>query len=341
MELFAKYQLLLGENQQLSISGDLYSGYLTSKDREAMKVVFINLSNTIQSIAQQMEDVSAFIANNTSIRVFNLHNKVIQHLKDVISGLDDEMTKDLYQLDEIPIQGAYDLLKKDNHIIKVLDRFLNECNRVLENQAFEEKSMCQLYVIISKLELHLQERHSIIETVVKMSHNLETIINEVGTQIDKHQLMSFQSNIDIILKNATGMTKPQYELINVFKERQLFIYRRAERAIERDENAIIVFETYVKLLKSIKSYIDENNEILSFGSGYKKLKQEIEGIPRVQEKLDTLYRISGTKQHETDKDQQVSNSSNGSIDKRPINKKLMMIAASTVAFITIMIVYLL
>jgi len=341
MALFEKYQSDLAKNRQLSISGDLYSGYLTPADREAMAVVFKNISDVLQSITQKLEKESAYIAKNATIETFNLHNKVTQQLNEVIDQLGDEMEKDLYQLPEIPIQGAYDLLQKDNRVINVAVEFRNECTTVLENQSFDEQSMNRLYGLLTDLETRLQERHSKIDTVVTMSKNLNSGITDIGSQIDKHQLDSMQSNIDVILQNATGMTKPQIELINVFKERQLFIFRRAERAIERDENAIIVFEAYVKLLKSIQSYIEENDEILSFGSKYVQLKQAVEDIPRIQERLDMLYHISGTKQHENEKQSQSPKTNNEKTGKISLSRTLMLISAATVAVVAMVIVFLL
>lgn len=341
MELFEKYQSALAKNRQISISGDLYSGYLTPADREAMAVVFKNFSDALQSVAQKLENTSAYIAKNASIETFNWHNKVTQQLNEIINHLGDEMEKDLYRLTEIPIQGAFDLLQKDNHVIQGVVEFRNECKSVLQNRTFDEHSLIRLYELLTDVEIRLQERHSEINSVATTSKELHTKVNEIGSQIDKHQLESLQSNIDAILINGTGMTRPQYELINMFKERQLFIYRRAERAIERDENAIIVFEAYLKLLKRIQSYIEENDEILSFGSKYVQLKQAIEGIPRIQERLDTLYHISGTKQHKNEEKQHSANTNTEKTKKTPINNRLMLISAATVALVAIVIGFLL
>lgn len=339
MELFTKYQSVLNENKQLSLSGEAYSGYLSSRDRQLMRIVFENFASNLDELGKVLDENKTYVAQNASITAINYLNQLvtrIEHLRDTIL---EEMDQDLYQLSEIPLQGAFNLIQEDNRAIKSITRFRKNCESTINTKSFNEETLDRLIQAFADIEQIMSDRHTTLQKVVSMSKELDTLIERVGKLIDKRQMEDLPPVLYTILNNAEGMTKPQRDLVKQFQERQIFIFRRAERAIDRDEQAIIFFDKYVELLEQIKVYIELNTEILEHSEGYINLQKSIEGLQRIKERRETIHKISGMKDHDAEEEKSVEipvHTANGK--KRSKNPYITISAASFAVFLVILVV---
>lgn len=343
MELLSEYQYLLTENKKLSLSGESYSGYLASADRESMRKVFNNLTTKLKTYAHQLSENSTYVAQNSSIESIKLLNTLVDSIKKIDEDFQSEMDRDLYKLPEIPLKGALQLLKEDNRAIKAIAEFRIACEDIIETKSFDEETLRSLDAKLSRVSNAEDQRQSTIEEVVLTYRRLNKMIQDTGKLIDKREVENLIDAVHAILTDAEGMTKPQSDLIYQFKERQIFIYRRAERAIERDNESLIFFDAYVELLEKVKAYLEVNSDTLIYGKAYQKLQQAVEGLPRIRERRDNLYHISGTKDHDVEAKQpeeEIVNSRNG---KKKSGKSFVLISAAsfTVLLITLVVIFIL
>ena len=291
-----------------------YAGYLDSRDITRTKTCFARTGRAISSVANQLQNQTTEIAQSESIEILNEYNKIIQQLLDIATELASEQDAEMMQSIEVPIQHAEILTSADITIFRswqIIEQFLK--NTLKESHPGPDQIITASHKLdhFSKMIKDRREKRYEAEKAIQ---SIDKYSKLAVKYMGDRRMSELQDAIEYIQLHAAGMGKPYLDLFKEFKEHQLFIYRRAERSLEYDEEAIEFFQIFLKFVKDIEAYITEYSDLLERKLMRDKFQKAVNFHPRIEERQKELRHIAGMKDH----DQQQDNKSGSSRSEKSV-----------------------
>ncbi|MCF7803656.1 MAG: hypothetical protein K9N46_01985 [Candidatus Marinimicrobia bacterium] len=296
MNTLQDYRDTLEKNRQLSPGND-YAGYWSQDERITTGKSLAGLREWFNTAAKKLEEDAPHVAQHEPIESVNYVNTLKTQLRQTGQELAKETQENhFYKLKEISIYNTFELIRLDKQLIQTYHDFHDSMEHAIEEKMYSKENLGDLLQEFNSLKSVFNERRELITEIAETDSTLQKQIQYAGNLIDKRNIQELSDAVDTIFETGRGRVNPFLDLLDEFKEHQLFIYRRAERSIERDEEAIKFFEIFANVLDRLQLYT-ESDELLSQLPHFEKLRSSIEMKDRIIERRDKLIHISGMKDH--------------------------------------------
>jgi|GEM_PF-2753879 len=291
METLRNYQEVLSENKRF-LNGTPYPGYLTQENRREVARLFPELNKTLSGLRDQLNNQVGAVAKSASFSAINHFNNLIKKLSELGKRLEQEPDRPFYSLSEIPHSTAVSVVREDQEIFETLSAFEIEVSDILRNGIPEEEDIERLSGLFTSLETGFAQREETIQESETLYDSIQSDLKQVEHSIDTRDMENLETTLDEIFELSDGLLRPHLDVLNTLKDRQIFIYRRAERAIERDDAALRFYDIYVEYLERLQHYLETYQETLQYSPYFSKFEQISTLLPKMRQKRDELYRIS-------------------------------------------------
>jgi hypothetical protein len=137
-----------------------------------------------------------------------------------------------------------------------------------------------------------RERREFIDAILTKYQTLDNRITQIGELFDNQKMNEAEPLVHEILETGQGLLKIHLDLIEEFKERQLFQSRKIERSLERESSALKFYDLFVKVLEYLQEQLNTNPDMYSKSPYLDNANDAVTGLPKVIEKRKELYEKS-------------------------------------------------
>lgn len=314
MSLTDQYEQLISDNQDLF--DDTYTGYVDESDRKATGKKIHQLGNSVKTVKNLLKAESSRVAKQHSIESFNLLNSLLNEMDPIVKNFEEETEHKFYSLPEMTISNGIELMQIDKQLRVQFNDLRAQARKIDGNESEDDIDI--LAESLKSFEEIAQKRGEFLDAIVTKYETLYNRVIQIGELFDKQKMNEAESLVHEILEEAQGLLKIHLDLIEEFKERQLFQSRKIERSLERESSALKFFDLFIEVLEYVQDELSSNADIYSKSPFLVKANDAITGLPKIIEKRKELYEKSSPEDKEEEEKEQPQTEQN---TKKPGKQK--------------------
>jgi len=288
MALTDQYEQLISENQDLF--DENYKGYIAESDRKATGRKIHQLGNSVKTIKDLLKSETSRVAKDHSIETFNKLNSLLNEMDPIVKSFEEETEHNLYSLPDVTISDSIELMEIDKKLRTQFNDLRAQARKIDGNESEEDIDI--LADSLRSFEEIAQERREFTEAIVTKYNTLANRVTQVGELFDNQKMNDAEILVLEILDEGEGLLKLHIEMVEAFKERQLFQSRKIERSLDRESSALKFFDLFVKVLEYLQEKLSSNPDMYSKSVYLDKANDAIAGLPKIAEKRKELYEKS-------------------------------------------------
>lgn len=297
MEQKDSNHILVQEN--LELLGDTeYKGYFSLADRKSTAWSWSGLNKRVTATMETLNEQVSQVAKQATFHAIESMNDMIQRFGKVSTLLQEESQRTFYTLPEVPLTTAQDLLAKDQILFRSLEKYRTRLQQAIQSGDFQEKTLDSLHEKFDEFYETLLQREELVCICEENWKQIDRGIESLNGYIDDRDAEGLQDTVDDLLTRSNGLTKPHAEILDILIDRQLFVFRRASRAIDRDNPALSYYDTFVGFLERTTEYLEFQQPNIRHSPHYTKLEEVPALLPKIRAKRDELYHISSPEKHD-------------------------------------------
>lgn len=290
-----RYDALVTENRQL-FDHDDYLGYLDKESRRATANVFAVMGQDLSDAQHRLNHLTNQIAKDLSISIFNSFNDMLKGINQLSAQLHQEREYTLYQLPELDLKSAMNLLEMDRAMIQSYSTFRTQVSAVTKSETPQENELGLLEDNFRDFQDKLTRRYEKVQSLGSCYEDLQEKAGQVGNLIDERDLDRAEKVVASMFETENGFLRPYLDLIEQFRNRQMFHSTRLERGLQRDEQSLKFFDLYVTTMEQFQAHISRDRDNVALSPFLEKAEQLLERLPKIKEKRDDVYEKSAPRE---------------------------------------------
>ena len=298
MALTDQYEQLISENQDLF--DENFKGYIEKADRKSTGKKIHQLGNSVKTVKDLLKSETSRVAKQHSIESFNLLNGLLKEMDPIVKSFEEETEHNFYSLPDVTISDSIELMEIDKKLRTQFNDLRAQARKIDGNESEEDIDI--LGDSLRSFEEIAQERRDFIEAIVTKYQTLNNRVTQIAELFDQQKMDEAETLIHEILEEGEGLLKIHLDLIEEFKERQLFQSRKIERSLEREINALKFYDLFVKVLEYVQEQLSSKPDLYSKSPHLDKVNDAITGLSKIIEKRKELYEKSSPEDKDEEED---------------------------------------